>query len=242
VISAPSIFGKLPRYGDFIRHNASLAQVDVWRSWFEQAGAKWLANGGAGHAVLDGRSSRCALPVNLEEGPVLRRAQPCYFVLKGSRLGFPAAGDYMIGVMVASRDRVGRRYPLVIWQSTSAHWAEQLLSAPAHWLTDAAQLLHDHVQQCSRENFSACVDALWLDYRPRWHDRIGTSFRRLANAQRNFGELAGPSALGCKSLRADWPQHVYGHGSLGSFWQAGADSVLAIDGVPAIRDIVAAIS
>jgi len=98
------------------------------------------------------------------------------------------------------------------------------------------------VQQCSRENFSACIDARWLDYRPRWRDRFGTSFRRRADAHRNTGELAAPSALGSESLRADWPQHVYGHGSLGSFWQAGADSVLAIDGVPAIRDVVAAIS
>lgn len=241
MISAPSIFGKLPGYGDFIRHNASLAQVDVWRSWFEHAAAQCSANGGSDLWVLVGGAYRSVSQVEFEGQLEIRRAQPCYFVLKGSCLDFPANGGYVIGVMTASHDRVGRRYPLVIWQSASAHWVEQLLAVPAQWLTELAQLLHDHVRQAGQHNLAARVDALGYDHRPRWRDRISTSFRRLADAHMNIGELAGPAIRDGNGMRADWPKHLYRYGSFGSVWQTGADSVLTIDGVPAIRKIVAAI-
>lgn len=243
MISAPSIFGKLPGYGDFIRHNASLAQVDVWRSWFEQAVTQWSEKGSPDLRTTERGLHRCRFQAGAEVRPALQRTQPCYFVLKASCLDFPAAGGYVIGVLAASCDRVGRRYPLVIWQSANAHWAEQLLLAPARWLTDLAQMLHDHVQQCGQHGLAARVDALWLAHQPRWRDRIGAPYKRLGDdAYLNIGGLAAPVVREGKGMRADWPQNLYRYGSFGSVWQAGADSVLAIDGVSLIRNIIAAIS
>ena len=241
MITAPSMFGKLPAQGDFVRHNAPLAQVAMWRNWFDPGQAEAPVRAPALSIVGQAPHWLHLTPPSLAGQARLRAAEPCHFILRTRGLKFPSEGSYLIGVMAASRDRVGRRYPLVVWQSVSARWAEQLLGAPAHWLTDLVQLVHDHTSLPDRTGLAAAVDALWASHRPGWRDRIQVSFKRLAGTrnQAASGNLLSDSLTGPEAIRDDWPPHLLRSGSLGSVWQAGTGCAMEIDGVPAMRHIVA---
>jgi type VI secretion system protein ImpM len=101
-------FGKMPALGDFFRIGAGPEFVGPWDGWLQQGLA-------AARAALGGRWQGCYL-----SAPVWR------FTLAPGLVG--AAG--MIGVMMASVDRVGRQFPLTLaaplpggWPALSAHFA-----------------------------------------------------------------------------------------------------------------------
>lgn len=151
MISAPSIFGKLPALGDCLRRNASPQQVEAWRTWFDTAAAVW-----------SGKKS----PVSRQAGQC-SDGRPTFLVLSARELGFPGDGDGdgdVVDVVMPSRDRVGQRYPLVIWQSASGYWAEQLLESPATWLSSLVRVMCEHIHLRGKQNFAAVVHALWA-----WH-------------------------------------------------------------------------
>ena len=158
MITAPSIFGKLPALGDFVRHNAPLDQVEVWRSWFDHGEDFGVAKTPNPSVVAPDWLH--LTPPSLVRHSRLRAGEPCYFILRARGLEFPSDGSYLIGILAASRDRVGRRYPLVAWQAANAQWTGQVLAAPARWLTDLAQLVHDHTRLPGRTGLTTAVDAL----------------------------------------------------------------------------------
>lgn len=241
MITAPSIFGKLPALGDFVRHNAPLDQVEMWRTWFDHGEGDAPASKPELSLVDHPPHWLHLTPPSLASHSRLRTAEPCYFILRPRGLQFPSDGSYLIGILAGSRDRVGRRYPLVAWQAVSAQRAEQLLSAPARWLTDLAQLVHDHTRLPGLTGLATAVDALWADHRPGWRDRLSVSIKRLADARNQAapGDSLGGSLAGPAEMRDDWPPILLRGGSHGSVWQAGTGCALEIDGIPAIRRIVA---
>ncbi|CAJ91812.1 conserved hypothetical protein [Cupriavidus necator H16] len=181
VITAPSIFGKLPALGDFVRHNAPLDQVQAWRSWFDHRDDELLARA-ASHSAGGGvRHWLHLTPPSLSVQSRLRPSGPCLFILRPCGLQFPSESSYLLGVLAASHDRVGRRYPLVVWQAASAQWAGHILAAPAQWLTDLVQIVHGHTHTADRTGLAAAVDALWARHRPGWRERAQRSLRRLAH-------------------------------------------------------------
>jgi len=241
VITPPSIFGKLPALGDFVRHNAPLDQVEVWRTWFDHGESDAPAKRSG--LVADGHAPHWLhlTPPSLTGEARLRAGEPCFFVLRPHGLEFPSDAAYLIGVLAASRDRVGRRYPLVIWQAASTQWAGQILGAPAHWLIEVAQLVHDHIRLPHHMGFTDALEALWAEHRPGWRDRLSLSFKRLA-ASRHQSAVAESLDKGLTSVSEmpqDWPAILPRRGSYGCVWQAGADSAIEIDSVRAIRHIVA---
>ncbi len=241
MITAPSIFGKLPAVGDFVRHNAPLAQVERWRSLFdhsEDAAQRKKPESFLGDHPADWLY---LTPPSLAGHARLRADEPCYFILRPRGVQFPCDSSYLIGVLAASRDRVGRRYPLVAWQAVSTEWAVQLLAAPAHWLTGLAQLVHEHTRLAGRAGLASAVDALWAVHRPGWRDRLSASFRRLADARREAaqGDLSAGSLTGPGAMRDDWPLTLLRAGGHGSVWQAGTGSAMEIESVQTIRRIVA---
>ncbi|WP_115679542.1 TagF domain-containing protein [Cupriavidus taiwanensis] len=241
VITAPSIFGKLPGLGDFVRHNAPLDQVQVWRSWFDCRNDDFPARAAPQAPGGQVRHWLHLTPPSLSGHCRLRPSEPCLFILRPGGLQFPCESSYLLGVVAASHDRVGRRYPLVVWQTASAQWAGHILAAPAQWLTELAQLVHDHTRQADRTSLAAAVDALWDRHRPGWRDRIQLSLKRLSAASRLAGAREAPdcSVVGPRSMRDDWPAGLLCRGSLGSVWQSAARCAFEIDGVPSIRRMVA---
>ncbi|WP_439671307.1 Type VI secretion system-associated protein TagF [Cupriavidus necator] len=237
MITAPSIFGKLPALGDFVRHNAPLDQVQAWRSWFDHRDGELLARA-ASHSAGGGvRHWLHLTPPSLSVQSRLRPSEPCLFILRPCGLQFPSESSYLLGVLAASHDRVGRRYPLVVWQAASAQWAGHILAAPAQWLTDLVQIVHGHTHTADRTGLAAAVDALWARHRPGWRERVQRSLRRLADASRPGA--SGDGVIGPKSTRDDWPPGLLRDGSLGSVWQSAAHCAIEIDGVASIRRIVA---
>lgn len=220
VITAPSMFGKLPGQRDFVRHRASLDQVQAWRNCFDGRDDA-LPLREPSHAANDPVRQWLHLTPPSLSGPCrLRHGEPCQFVLRSDGLQFPGGRGYLVGVIAASHDRVGRRYPLVVWQSASARWAGHVLAAPAQWLAELAQLIHGHAREAERTCLAAAVDGLWARHRPGWRDRLRLSLAPGAM----YGRL---------------PPGVLRHGSLGSVWQATGRGPFEIDGLDSIRRIVA---
>lgn len=240
MITAPSIFGKVPALGDFVRHNAPARQVEAWRRWFDfgsepgSARTRPLSGDGPAPHWLH------LTPPCLASQPRLRVAEPVHFILRSQRLQFPSDAGFVMGVMAASHDRVGRRYPLVVWQAASADGAERLLAAPASWLCELMRLVHEHIHLPGQAGLAAAVDALWSAHRPGWQDRVGALFGRLAVAgqQAACGDLPCDGLTGRVTMRNDWPTQLLRSGMSGCVWQAGNGGAIDIDGIPAIRRIV----
>ena len=212
MISAPSIFGKLPALGDYFRRNAPPQQVEAWRTWFDTAAAVWSG----------------------KESPVSRQAgqcgdgRPTFLVLSARELGFPGNG-YVAGVVMPSRDRVGRLYPLVIWQSASGYWAEQLLEAPATWLSSLARVMCEHIHLRGKQNFAAVVDALWAWHRPYWRSRYGIRFTQKIGSSYSGTRLS--PRLTRSLVPHDWLLPRLQRGSVGCLWQVDRTSASQIASV-----------
>ncbi|WP_454710206.1 TagF domain-containing protein [Cupriavidus nantongensis] len=234
MITAPSMFGKLPGQRDFVRHRAPLDQVQAWRSCFD-GGDDALPVRAASHAAnAPARQWLHLTPPSLSGPCRLRPGEPCQFVLRPGGLQFPGGRGYLVGVIAASHDQVGRRYPLVVWQCASAGWAGHVLAPPAQWLTELAQLVRDHTHEADRTGLPAAIDALWARHQPRWGDRLRLSLGRLAEAGARASGRRAPSAM-CESFLPD----LLRHGSLGSVWQSTGRGPFEIDGLASIRRIVA---
>lgn len=220
MITAPSMFGKLPGQRDFVRHRAPLGQVQAWRNCFDGRDDALPVREPSHAAKASVRQWLHLTPPSLSGPFRLRPGEPCQFVLRPDGLQFPDGRGYLVGVIAASHDQVGRRYPLVVWQSASARWAGHVLAAPAQWLAELAKLMHDHAREADRTCLAAAVDALWARHRPGWRDRLRLSL--------------APGAM-----HRCLPAGVLRHGSLGSVWQATGRGPFEIDGLASIRRIVA---
>ncbi len=111
------IYGKIPAQGDFVRVNASDALGQSLDQWLQQA--------------LEA----------LQRTSADLQPEPAYFVFRPPT----AAALTAVGVLVASRDRVGRQYPLAIYARVdSAAVAHRLSSVPlmfSLFLEDATGVL-----------------------------------------------------------------------------------------------------
>lgn len=241
MISAPSVFGKVPAKGDFVRHNAPLVQVDVWRRWFDAAADAAAPRPPTLLPAEKGRHWFHLEPPGIDSVCRLREAEPCHFILRPQAVGIPGDG-YLIGVIAGSWDRVGRRYPLVVWQMADDRWAGRMLAAPASWPTDLARLVHDHIRLPGRTDLVAGIQALWDGHRPDWRDRVSVMCQRIADRRHRGAEGApwdGGPGMASAVLRADWPPLRFGGAGLGSFWQADTPVAVEIDGALALQRLIA---
>ena len=241
MISAPSIFGKLPALGDYLRHNAPLNQVEAWRRWFDAAciepSSRRVFVADAERAPALKHDATATATATAAESDVavstIRPARPCFFLLSARGLGFPADG-YVVGVVTTSRDRGGRRYPVIIWQAASWYWVEQILDAPASWLSSLASLVHEHIHFPDAADFAKSVDGLWAEHRPHWRNRFGIHFKQKADPRN--GVAVGIQLRMRVIVRRDWPQSLIRRGGFGCLWQAdGADAAYVSGEVDLIR-------
>lgn len=103
----PSIWGKWPSHGDYIRHNVSHEQAEFWLQWTAE---HW--------------HQRRVSP-NL----------PIAFILPPRST--PITGKVFVqGVMAASQDKVGRACPIVIFQEVTPRDMARIWPLEAHALSD----------------------------------------------------------------------------------------------------------
>jgi len=131
------LYGKHPKAGDFLRHNANGAEIRELDQWL-------------GNAVDTGKR---LLPRWSESYPSLFTAS---FVLD-----FEAAGRTLLGVMVPSQDSGGREFPLVVFATLDRGLARSHFAAMAHEaFFGAATRLLQRRNTMSRDELLRAVDGL----------------------------------------------------------------------------------
>lgn len=133
-------YGKIPAHGDFVRSRADVAFVAVWDAWLQESLA----------------ASRTALAGNWEQ--VYQNA-PIWRFCFGPKICGP---NPMIGVMMPSQDRVGRRFPLTVFHPVSQSVSLKTLDLEPFMtkLEDIALLTL--TEQSDKSQLSARLDTLAL--------------------------------------------------------------------------------
>lgn len=113
---AVTLFGKIPQHGDFVRRNASGGVVQAMDAWLQQ-GIYAARNryGGRFDAAYDRAGAACF----------------CFAP--------PESGAMLVGVLQPSRDRVGRRFPLLVALSSELAPAATVPHRYARFLERAYQ-------------------------------------------------------------------------------------------------------
>lgn len=133
-----------------------------------------------------------------------------------------------------SEDRIGRPYPLVIWQKASVGTLRHdtlfgPAASPRNWLFWLARLVAAHIVALpdrpavsGAQTFERHLAELWELYRPDWRALFGLTtpppkeerFQALVNAPLRT-DLQGVRFLPW----ADWPQRLWAPRPLCYFWQ-----------------------
>lgn len=245
----PSVWGKLPAYGDYVHHNVSLSAQEAWHEWVQSywhrrpvSRSAVAARGGTG---ADGWMHVTQAPARPDLSDV-----PVAFVLPPGHL--PHMDDVFVqGVMVPSEDKVGRACPLIIYQTVHRLWMQRTWAspwgparhAPVH--QDRSQGRHllywwARLAAHARQHpglFPALVTAVeqvWLLHEPGWRNLVGAQARPASSAAlevlvQQFGASAGQDAAG--ALRgvshlpwADWPERTLRVTEpLAAFWMQDAE-------------------
>lgn len=168
----PSVWGKLPYYGDFTHIHTSPQDIDAWRLWFDRFPLRELAKHNAFDFGLRQQSRRAAGWLQIDPPDAQRNSfeQPWCFVLPAGAL-MPAphvpADCLIVGTCAQSCDQIGRLHPVVIWQAVHPAWLHQL-NAPRNWLYWLGRLLQMHTPPLCRPadtyngpEFSTQLEDLW---------------------------------------------------------------------------------
>lgn len=248
LVQAPSVWGKLPAYGDFVHHNVSASAQEAWHDWVVTYWHKRPVS----RTSVSAKSTSSQGWVHVSQMP--ERADltrvPVAFVFPPGQ--WPQMGDaYVQGVMVASEDKVGRPCPLIIYQTVHRSWMHRTWDSP--WNHGHANLPRDdrdagrHVlfwwarlaaraQQNTGllPSLVEAVEQVWSLHEPGWRDWLGgrpapVSQASLAALIDKFTALGGQDAA--KPLRgvyhlpwADWPERTLRTNSpMAAFWVQDSD-------------------
>jgi type VI secretion system ImpM family protein len=168
MIPAPSCLGKLPLHGDFLRirvNQLQKAKLDRWFATLTKAASPLKSSKQEGVATASAATS-------------VEPFSPWCFAMRGSLLG--ASNKLVaIGVLFDSFDKVGRRYPFIMYQLVPKRWLINQLKEPKHWLQSLQQFAKACHQKSSAE-IDAGLNQLWAIYKPQLLDY----FKAHTHAQR----------------------------------------------------------
>lgn len=214
LITPPSCYGKLPCLGDYFQHNAARAETGMWWTRFT--------------SLLE-----LALPWDAP-------AAWCFLL---PRDFFSWSVDaHVAGVITLSTDRIGRRYPLVVWQKVTPKGLRHAAlfgdeDYPHNWLFWLARLVTAFTtpqafgispEAClerSAVHFTEALEQLWELHRPRWSENFGlrANIDREAHCLRLTGLPAEEDIRGVHFMPwADWPERLWQGTPLCHFWQQDA--------------------
>lgn len=178
--SGVAIFGKLPAQGDFLRLDATGPTAELLVSWLHEA-------------IEPVHRAGLALP-----------AAPVRFLLAA-----PGAGEAAVGTMIASRDKVGRAFPLCLFAGVPAAPLARTfpaLPAAAAAFCDAAEALLGRAAELAPPALAEAARAL---PRPREANDVEPALSAAA-AERSLADLLagvfpapdGAAAYGISTLGA----------------------------------------
>jgi type VI secretion system protein ImpM len=231
-ISAPAIFGKLPDQRDYVRWRVSAEEGQVWQSWLNSQ--TWVGHGR--HIVPpEGRTDFSAkgdgwMRLSPHETPKqeLHHPLPWSFVLAPGFLSVGGWEEWLTGTLVASRDSVGRTWPLVIYQRASREWLEEALPESQGWLYWLAKMAAQHTSPLVERHGQLVVqtDLLWDMWRPgpRW-TRWLRGLRRAHQRSQSLTTLPDLPTVDLPGVRylpwVGWPEKILAPSQSGQgwFWQ-----------------------
>lgn len=227
-ISYPAIFGKLPCHGDYIRWHVSAEEEKDWLDWLNRQ--TWLGDGftpAPNNKNQQNKKGWLDLTPEFTVQPNVHDLPWC-FVLQPGVLPF-SGSQWVVGVITASRDSVGRAWPLVSYQRVHRQWLVQHLEESQGWLFWQSRLVHYHVAlpepvSAGERQLTEQLTLLWSIHRPHWWSRMTpqelirkTQSQALLNNQIQDMGLSGVAQMPW----GEWPQRVWLTEStgLGWFWQ-----------------------
>lgn len=213
-LSPPAIWGKLPGHGDFVRHGVRHAEDEAWEAWLEREGM-----------------------LNLPAGKEPARI-PIAFVLPPAALPF-APRRFVFGVILPSHDRVGRPFPLLVYQKAHARWAHAYLLAQGcddRLQQDWLFLLACHATDAASARLEGLVAAIgaqwrrhepghlaaWLPQRLRAHATQMSTPQLIPTHPLHPTSNAAPAAAlhGVRHFPwSDWPRRAMHPKPRQTFWQ-----------------------
>lgn len=209
MIPAPSCFGKLPSYGDFIRVRVNKEQRDRLDAWFSTLPKSNANQTDSEVQALSSKGAWC-------------------FAIRGELL---ASSKHLmaIGVMKDSFDKVGRRYPFVMYQLVPKKWLAVQLQHPQNWL----QCLYQFAELLDGKetaDIDQKLNELWAVYKPALLDYFKSIHpterdRKAHQARRIWSQWSKPDRVISDQIGVTlppythWSQHVtkFNKGSI--WWQ-----------------------
>lgn len=271
-VSHPTLWGKMPSRSDFVRHNVKHDQSEALQAWISahlQTARPVIEVVAPQLQTVAAKRQRAAVakwslltpPDMVDPREVMPKASlpkaktvvrptaghaglPWCFVLPPGSFSF-AAKEHVIGVWMASSDKIGRIYPLVMMQTASPRWVEQYFkdhaSQPCDWLFAVARAMAHAVyveeteldrpgSQQQPDHLTTLVsqlEQLWTLYQPGWRGLFG-GFKK-APERENIQRFIPPAHQedlihrlhGVRYLPwADWPRRLTsGEIPQAAFWQ-----------------------
>lgn len=169
-VSSPAMFGRLPDLRDYVRWRVSAEEGQLWQAWLNRQ--TWV---GCGRHIVQPESLETKkepdgwMYLTPRETPTPQHHPlPWSFVMSPGFLSPEGTNDWLTGVLTASRDSVGRPWPLVIYQRCGREWLDESLQETQGWLYWLAQLTAQHVtpDTIQRGRLSEQTDRLWAMWQP----------------------------------------------------------------------------
>lgn len=158
---------------------------------------------------------------------------PWSFVMSPGFLPMGGTTDWLTGVLMASRDSVGRPWPLVIYQRCGREWLDESLQETQGWLYWLARLAAQHItpDTMRRGRLTEQVDQLWAMWQPGpWWAQWLRGLRRTSQRSRELTGLPDEAPVvelpGVRYLPwPGWPGKTLGQATPGQgwFWQQNSE-------------------
>jgi type VI secretion system ImpM family protein len=155
-------FGKLPSYGDFIRHNAASREALDFDQWIQQGL----------HSVKERCKRHKDWPADLLDF-AFQEAAPHHFVFHPAE----SADRFLIGLMKPSHDQSKRRYPFLVFTQADRRIADQVKLVPLAFARFFGRV-RELVQEAETNGMEPPAIAKNLDY---LHVPVAFDWKKLAD-------------------------------------------------------------
>lgn len=234
-VSAPAMFGRLPDQRDYVRWRVSADEGQIWQDWLNRQ--TWVGSGR--HIVSpEGQfvDEECDGWMRLtppETQIPKHHPLPWNFVMSPGFLPVGRKNDWLTGVLMASRDSVGRPWPLVIYQRCSQEWLDESLQETQGWLYWLAQLAAQHItpDTMRRGRLTEQVEHLWGIWQPGpWWLKWLCELQRTSQRSRELtGQTDDAPLIELPGVRylpwPGWPGKALAQATSGQgwFWQQNSE-------------------
>jgi type VI secretion system protein ImpM len=207
MIREPSCIGKLPSHGDFVRIRVNQTQKTRLDAWFAQVGSKNVFHSGQ---VEPNTAKGCATPW-------------CFAI----RADFIGASKHMIaiGVLVQSYDKIGRSYPLMVYQIVPKRWLYVQMQASQNWLYSLSLCLKSCFYH-DKTMLDQELKRIWSIYMPHWYSIVSVpkaiDRERQTRKVRNTLNLSPPTTEVQGVIHppfANWAQQLSYHNNAMVWWK-----------------------